>query len=753
MVLHTSFVEGRKEHLVDSVYTSAGYCNLHSCSVCNNVTSVCIITTPKNMLPEGLQESTQTLAVTYHGPSLSLQQKMFSRLVNLHTILITGKNIMFIEPETFAMQTNLKKLNISETQLSTLPDILFSPKALNLLLYFPNNNFSKIPVNIFPSIKTLSVLDLSYNPLIGCKGDKSTIGMEFRVLYRLKKLRLAGYGGDANACKDIDVDYFKPIAHVSQLDLSESLLFYGNVTFLARLTNVKMLFLDSLQPFRECPNSATELLSSLPAHVNKISLRNWATLQPANESCNLTDRSLKGLKKLKKLASLTFEGSDNIFGLSIGPQLFKGFKQLKALSLHNCGVGRVQPGAFNYLNQLSNIALVGNQLGSRLLQLYTGNYTSRLKTLALSSVGIDTPEYDLTPLLQRHPTLGILQLNNNQIQTLKVNSSQTQATNIYRLQVEGNSMQNFVPPASTELCKVMPNLTDIYFNNNQLEDITGICNTVRVLRLSGNRLSMNEKRNLLFLATLFKLTNLDISRNELTKVPNYLFKDMSELTFLVLAGNKISEVTSKTFSKLGKLNILDLRFNQLPIFPDSTFSTLQQLNGLLLSDNLITEVPSTMLQVLNGTLKNLTVFSINGNPLICACDNKFKNWVLDSPIVKDVGNITCQTPENRKNITYLIDYDPNIFYCFLRTPIIIIGSVLASVLVSLLVGIPCYKYRWYFTHLRVIVNKLREVKLEHQCVYDAFVSYDTRSVEDTVWVKDVLIPALEEGNGSGDKVS
>ena len=76
------------------------------------------------------------------------------------------------------------------------------------------------------------------------------------------------------------------------------------------------------------------------------------------------------------------------------------------------------------------------------------------------------------------------------------------------------------------------------------------------------------------------------------------------------------------------------------------------------------------------------------------------------------------------------------------------GIVVAGITIALIFALPCYKYRWYVTRPRVVARavaeKLSEVKFDQKCQYDAFISYDASSDQDTLWVKDKLIPAIEK---------
>jgi len=72
--------------------------------------------------------------------------------------------------------------------------------------------------------------------------------------------------------------------------------------------------------------------------------------------------------------------------------------------------------------------------------------------------------------------------------------------------------------------------------------------------------------------------------------------------------------------------------------------------------------------------------------------------------------ITCTPPQaSNTNITIkVIDHTPDQFHCFIKTPLVIIGAVLTGIGVSLIIALPCYKYRWYISHCSLILKAMKK---------------------------------------------
>ncbi|XP_005306431.1 leucine-rich repeat-containing G-protein coupled receptor 4 isoform X1 [Chrysemys picta bellii] len=84
---------------------------------------------------------------------------------------------------------------------------------------------------------------------------------------------------------------------------------------------------------------------------------------------------------------------------------------------------------------------------------------------------------------------------------------------------------------------------------------------------------------------------LDISMNNITKLPEDAFKNFPYLEELRLAGNDLSFIHTKALSGLKELKVLTLQNNQLKTVPNEAIRGLSGLQSLRLDANHITAVP------------------------------------------------------------------------------------------------------------------------------------------------------------------
>uniref|UniRef100_A0A3B4TXL9 Leucine-rich repeat-containing G-protein coupled receptor 4 n=1 Tax=Seriola dumerili TaxID=41447 RepID=A0A3B4TXL9_SERDU len=84
---------------------------------------------------------------------------------------------------------------------------------------------------------------------------------------------------------------------------------------------------------------------------------------------------------------------------------------------------------------------------------------------------------------------------------------------------------------------------------------------------------------------------LDLSMNNITELPAYVFKNFPYLEELRLAGNDLSFIHPEALSGLHQLKVLMLQNNQLKTVPSAALKTLHSLQSLRLDANHITTVP------------------------------------------------------------------------------------------------------------------------------------------------------------------
>ncbi|KAG7468345.1 hypothetical protein MATL_G00141920 [Megalops atlanticus] len=149
---------------------------------------------------------------------------------------------------------------------------------------------------------------------------------------------------------------------------------------------------------------------------------------------------------------------------------------------------------------------------------------------------------------------------------------------------------------------------------------------------------------------------LDISMNNITELPENVFKNFPYLEELRLAGNDLTYIHPEALSGLHQLKVLMLQNNQLKtvpslalkslhslqslrldanhitVVPEDSFEGLQQLRHLWLDDNSLTEVPVGPL----SHLSNLQALTLALNRISYIPDNAFAN--LSSLVVLHLHN-------------------------------------------------------------------------------------------------------------------
>ncbi|XP_061671493.1 leucine-rich repeat-containing G-protein coupled receptor 4 isoform X2 [Syngnathoides biaculeatus] len=167
---------------------------------------------------------------------------------------------------------------------------------------------------------------------------------------------------------------------------------------------------------------------------------------------------------------------------------------------------------------------------------------------------------------------------------------------------------------------------------------------------------------------------LDLSMNNITELPAYVFKNFPYLEELRLAGNDLSFIHPEAFSGLHQLKVLMLQNNHLKTVPsaalknlhflqslrldanhitavpDDSFEVLQQLRHLWLDDNDLTEVPV-------GSLRhqsNLQALTLALNHILFIPDNAFAN--LTSLVVLHLHNNRI-TEIGNKSFTGLVNLE------------------------------------------------------------------------------------------------
>jgi Leucine-rich repeat (LRR) protein/GTPase SAR1 family protein len=150
------------------------------------------------------------------------------------------------------------------------------------------------------------------------------------------------------------------------------------------------------------------------------------------------------------------------------------------------------------------------------------------------------------------------------------------------------------------------------------------------------------------LLSLPQLTSLDLSRNQLSTLPES-FGKLTQLTSLYLEDNQLSTLP-ESFGKLTQLTSLDLEDNRLSTLPES-FGKLTQLTSLDLSRNQLSTLPESF-----GKLAQLTSLDLRNNQLLSTLPKSFDKLTQLTSL--DLSRNQLSTlPESFGKLTQLTSLD------------------------------------------------------------------------------------------------
>ena len=752
-------------------------CTIPDCSVCNGKLAECTTTNPSEIIPLDLPITTTHIELRYYGPTEKLSAPLISRFRNLDIFNLEG-NISALENKTFASNPKLSFISISKTQIEFLPDDLFCDDSSIEGLFLPQNKLRRMPGKLLlKSIKYTMFMKLSYNPIEDICPHQ--LHQEFSNLTKLESLALSGLG-NSDICNDLPDDFFSPISHVTWLELAESGFFHGNQRILKVFNGKLSLSLDRVSPYRSCPALAETLFYHLPVSLFQLSVANWQTSKPLDNSCILSHQALRSLGQLPNLLSIDFSYSDGVLGKSLSVSLLSKPSNLYNVYLAYSGLTGVEYGSLNGATRLHDLVLEGNFIGPRAFNSISSHSTPlyNLRSLSLDNCGLSLDQsfvYDGSFLFKDFPELQVISLARNNFYNLpnfsQFNSGRiiNEPTNIKTLILSKNLMSSLPAESIKNLCSTMPNLTYLDLSGNRISTISQLCNSLEELYLSSNQLWNNQDKNLAVIQRLKKLVHVDLASNGLKSIPNGTFSDMS-LTVLNLRDNAIAHLDDQLFSgSYATLEVLDLSRNRIRLFNTSLISKHRQLGKIYLHGNLISQLSeefvafaedkpkyrhdNCMSYLYNKITCNITVHE---NPIDCSCGRQyFKKWVITSPYLNQAKELGCETPESQ-HARKVYAYSESYWDCHAKFPLMIIGAILLCILCTVLIAVPCYRFRWYVSHLRIVwqamVERAKFVRQEHQYKYDAMICCDESSQSDGEFALE-LLQKLERGEGDNSEYS
>ncbi|XP_078696750.1 uncharacterized protein LOC144924920 [Branchiostoma floridae x Branchiostoma belcheri] len=648
----------------------------------------------------------------------------------------------------FATMPSLHELILSGNNISSLNYSDFHPFLLHEfdLLDFSDNPIIHIDKSFFTLFSAIHILDISGLPIQFSNLQEALEGLSG---CNITELRLENY--------DIPVIRAGSFACLQNTSLKTLTLQHANIT---EIQDNGFLGLYNLQDLNLAENGLTELpglafhglsrlqfldLSSVPmTHIPKAALSEVSkTLREINMSPTGIEIIQKGdfnnLTNLKflyliwgfselEIEPFGFRGLQNLEILqldetdltNLADNTFAGLDKLTILTLRECNIKSVSSRTFVNLTSLKVLDLYGNDL-VQLPQLFSDFRSLEVLNIANNHLS-PYDKIDFTNLV----SIKHIDLSYNQLFLQENTLNYPAYTTIKTLDLSYNKLFALPFPCFGP-CTFFKKLQNL-----------------KELNLSGNKLSLQESRGVIFhgLISLTTLIMRETGEIWTSFSNNSILHGMPNLEVIDLSTSYITYIPAELFKVHNKLRSVDLSSNTITHLPQTLFTANSKLRSLFLSWNRITVLNESTFDTILPGLENL---AINDNPFFCDCEIEwFISWSEDHPSVVQGwtdGRYQCNTPPYLHG-TDLQNFHPDcashreLYACAITTSFLFL-YMLTAVLVNFCSGY--FAYMWFRLRLRLRgYEEIRDQPQEFR--YDAFVAHSSK---DEAWVSRVLSPMLE----------
>lgn len=352
----------------------------------------------------------------------------------------------------------------------------------------------------------------------------------------------------------------------------------------------------------------------------------------------------QAFENLTELQELDISGNPWLEHLFLGT--FSKQRNLTKLQLNFNRFKAVLPGMFDSLKQLETLQMKSNIISDLPQFLFLNLH--KLRTLDLSQNKLKEVDMETFSGLGK---LEILKLNHNLISNLTSDTFHN-VSELKELHLEWNKISHLrdgIFSALTEL-KVL-NLRGNLLTTFS-DQVFGFSNlTLLELNLKDNRLT-----ELSSLSRLTSLTNLILSSNLLSNLPEDIFRNVTVLENLDLSENQLTLLPETIFNDLFSIKAIHLHNNNLSKVDAKLFEDQVFIQQLYLSNNQLENLPLGLLDpfAIQHTVR------LHGNPWKCDCHMWYlHDWVLrNSQDVEMLDRILCESPSFLKKQTVVsIDRD------------------------------------------------------------------------------------------------
>lgn len=549
------------------------------------------------------------------GGSLSIGERAFEKVANI-TFLDLGGN---------------RKLSLQPTALAGL-------QQLEVLLLDANGlDETVLEGGYFQDLVSLKRLDLTGNLIKRLRPDASFQGLKLLAVLQLRLNRIKTICGE-------DLTHLGG-RHLSLLDLSSNLLSYRdpwyNHSCPSPFRNITVETLDvSSNPWDV--GSAERFFKVMAgAQIRNLKLQHSGAIGRGFGFNNLRGLSASTFSGLSQSRVLSFDMSHGFLS-KLGPLVFSGLPELRALRLAANQIHEIRGEAFAGLQHLWTLDLSHNLLGELNTEALQSLRSSLLLHLNLKSNHIGAIQHNALEGLR---TLRTLNLQDNALS--RVPSGRLPA--LEHLLLGQNRIKD-----TWGIGKLSTNLTFLDLSSNRMQDLRGLWNELKgipalqFLNLSHNQISRCSEHQDRAMPRLSQLRVLDLSENSLNIVWNAggcvdVFHHLDRLTFLNLSRNNLQTLPEGLFQGLVSLQALDLSGNLMAMLPDGLFQDLRSLQMLGLQGNPLVTLSPSVLQPLQA----LAFLNLQEVSLLCHCSLRdLEDWLQSTNVTLSGGKegVTCLVP-------------------------------------------------------------------------------------------------------------
>ncbi|XP_068184516.1 toll-like receptor 8 [Antennarius striatus] len=637
---------------------------------------------------------------------------------------VTCPNISLrIHSQAFHSLTELEVLNMGGNSLKHMKATWFERmhKLRDLLLAF--NFLFKIVSNEAPFLRNLTKLeklDISFNFEDQLYPQTFNLSKDFADLVSLKTLHIQGLVFQNIGPETLTSLY--QLKNLTVLNLGTNFIIHSDSTIFHKLSHLKMIYLAENRLYPLAVKRSLQQNEVNNQMSNQL-VEPFNRIRPKDLVYEISHELLK--PECFNSGRVLILSSNNIFFIS--KKQFEGYGNIACLNLSRNGFSAAPNGTeFTLLPNLTYLDLSFNKID--LAYNYAFKELGKLEVLDLSNNAHYFEAFGISHnlnFMKNLPALRVLNMSHNSIGTL----------------------------TTKQMCS--SSLAELQFTHNQLG---------KIWRATDARYEM-------LFRNLTNLTILDISYNNIIKIPNGVYEYLPRnLTKLYMSHNKLTDFIWDNLKFFHQLQILDLSFNSLHkvthikpniintltfldlshngIFhlEDGFLNNAKSLQTLSLSNNLLTTINQSTFQ--SRPESPIQTLFLHGNRFQCTCDLlDFILWIENSnvKIPRLTTWVTCDTPANQKGhplIYFQINQCVNDSQAFLMYTVTHV-----FVIVFLIVTTAAHLFYWdasYVLHyVKAKLNGYNPLN-SSDSIYDVFVTYDSSDPHVCEWVMKNLRVQLEE---------